>query len=486
MQITKHGTACPLCVPFESKVLIDDVYSGGTWENSKEAYEKVPQAKRAGVRFMSEAMKQGLYHPRCRHGLGTFYIELLEDEKPTKAVAPKAPEKPIEKIMEQEAVAKAKAKTINKIAENKAGYARTAEEAAEFARKMGVKYVAYEKLPLETANTLNEALATLPDDVRPIFVGDSVSLETLWGGKLPRSSKHYYGVTVESINGLHLGYGKGYDFEATGDMVGISASYKTAQKVTEAKEKAQAAYQAKYGRKYFFNMDGKTTPFHEMGHVYVNAKGLPPGFENAAEKWAKETSCDMLKKPSEAWAEAWAAYHTKTTEIPAYIKEYIENVAKNKVENKTASKLLSFDGDGKIFQDKAAFKATFERGEIRTYISPQKQARHIKGSKQFNEYAAALKANGSDNLPSYIREDLKTTDLNKLVVSKLKGNVEMRGGGDYCEFVSCDEIIGYYYSPSRGQYIPTKRAMVKYALGDRNIHIVPVKEVGKFIYETES
>ena len=80
VQITKHGTACPLCVPFEGKVLIDDVYSGGTWENSKEAYEKVPRAKRAGVRFMSEAMKQGLYHPRCRHGLGTFYIELLDDE----------------------------------------------------------------------------------------------------------------------------------------------------------------------------------------------------------------------------------------------------------------------------------------------------------------------------------------------------------------------------------------------------------------------
>lgn len=83
VQITKHGTACPLCVPFENKVLIDDVYSGGTWENSKEAYEKVPKAKRAAVRFMSEAMKEGLYHPRCRHGLGTFYVELLEDEKAT-------------------------------------------------------------------------------------------------------------------------------------------------------------------------------------------------------------------------------------------------------------------------------------------------------------------------------------------------------------------------------------------------------------------
>lgn len=107
VQITRHGTACPLCVPFENKVLIDDVYSGGTWENSKAAYEKVPKAKRAGVRFMSEAMKEGLYHPRCRHGLGTFYIELLEDSEPTKAAAPKEPEKTAEQIAAEEAAAKA-------------------------------------------------------------------------------------------------------------------------------------------------------------------------------------------------------------------------------------------------------------------------------------------------------------------------------------------------------------------------------------------
>lgn len=105
--ITKHGTACPLCVPFEGKVLIDDVYSGGTWENSKEAYEKVPQAKRAGVRFMSEAMKEGLYHPRCRHGLGTFYIELL-DEEPKRIEYPvsKPNEKTIDIIMAEESMAK--------------------------------------------------------------------------------------------------------------------------------------------------------------------------------------------------------------------------------------------------------------------------------------------------------------------------------------------------------------------------------------------
>lgn len=105
VQISKHGTACPLCVPFESKVLIDDVYSGGTWENSKDKYERVPKAKRAGVRLMSEAMKQGLYHPRCRHGLGTFYVDLLDE--PIKATPPKAPEKTAEEIAAEQAAAKA-------------------------------------------------------------------------------------------------------------------------------------------------------------------------------------------------------------------------------------------------------------------------------------------------------------------------------------------------------------------------------------------
>lgn len=61
--ISRHSTSCPLCKPFENKVLIDDVYSGGTQEDGD-------------YMLLSEAMAQGLYHPRCRHGLGTYYPEL--------------------------------------------------------------------------------------------------------------------------------------------------------------------------------------------------------------------------------------------------------------------------------------------------------------------------------------------------------------------------------------------------------------------------
>ena len=61
--ISHHATACKLCRPFERKVLIDDVYSGGKQEDGD-------------YMLLSEAMKLGLFHPRCRHGLGTYYPEL--------------------------------------------------------------------------------------------------------------------------------------------------------------------------------------------------------------------------------------------------------------------------------------------------------------------------------------------------------------------------------------------------------------------------
>jgi hypothetical protein len=126
---------------------------------------------------------------------------------------------------------------------------------------------------------------------------------------------------------------------------------------------------------------------------------------------------------------------------------------------------------------RAKFKKDFADGKISTLISPQKQAKHIKGSKQFNEYVAIMRARGEDNLPSYIREDLKIDDLKKIVVNKLSGNVRINADDSFDEFVMCDEVIGYYYSPCKGEYIPTKCAQVKYSLGKHsNIHIIPAKE----------
>ena len=58
--LNKRFNACPLCMPFEGKVLIDDVWSGGT---SKDGHYPL----------MSSAMAAGLYHPNCKDKHSTYF-----------------------------------------------------------------------------------------------------------------------------------------------------------------------------------------------------------------------------------------------------------------------------------------------------------------------------------------------------------------------------------------------------------------------------
>lgn len=61
--VTAHANTCPLCAPWQGKVLVDDVYCHGTAEEAKEL----------GVPLLSSAMKAGLLHPNCRHTLSTYF-----------------------------------------------------------------------------------------------------------------------------------------------------------------------------------------------------------------------------------------------------------------------------------------------------------------------------------------------------------------------------------------------------------------------------
>ena len=255
-------------------------------------------------------------HPRCRCSVSA-YSDRKEYDEWLDFLSKGGTTDEYNKLKAAEKAQKAqKAKTA------KLSPAKARQQAEEYARSKGVKYVDYSKLPPETANLLNKALDTLPVDVRPLFMGDSQSLEKLWGGKLPRKSKQFYGVTLQCFNGVRG------DFDAFGYMVGISSSYKTADAIVASKKETNARYQQRHnGHSWFFNISGETTPYHEMGHVYAYEKGLPDEFEFAATKWAIDTKCDMLTDPDEAWAEAWAAYHTGKNELPDYIRKYIEDAA---------------------------------------------------------------------------------------------------------------------------------------------------------------
>lgn len=60
---TRHNTSCEKCAKWEGKILIDDVYSGGSKKDGK-------------YPLLSEAMAQGFFHPRCEHSLSTYYKEV--------------------------------------------------------------------------------------------------------------------------------------------------------------------------------------------------------------------------------------------------------------------------------------------------------------------------------------------------------------------------------------------------------------------------
>nr|DAU56388.1 MAG TPA: minor capsid protein [Caudoviricetes sp.] len=58
--MNKRGNPCPKCLPWVGKVLIDDVWSGGS-------------RKDGPYPLMSTAIAAGLYHPRCKDGHVTFF-----------------------------------------------------------------------------------------------------------------------------------------------------------------------------------------------------------------------------------------------------------------------------------------------------------------------------------------------------------------------------------------------------------------------------
>ncbi len=64
--MAKRGNPCPKCLPFVGKVLIDDVWSGGSKDGvDSETGKKYP--------LMSYAISQGLYHPRCKDSHTTYF-----------------------------------------------------------------------------------------------------------------------------------------------------------------------------------------------------------------------------------------------------------------------------------------------------------------------------------------------------------------------------------------------------------------------------
>lgn len=63
VKVNARGIACPMCLQWLDKVYIDDVYGGGTSEESR----------KTGYPLLSTAVAGGLYHPNCKDSCSTYY-----------------------------------------------------------------------------------------------------------------------------------------------------------------------------------------------------------------------------------------------------------------------------------------------------------------------------------------------------------------------------------------------------------------------------
>ena len=69
VRISTYGQCSETCLPWQGRVYVDDVFSGGTKEEAKQ--KKLP--------LLSEAIAGGLFHPNCRHRATTYFYDIKKD-----------------------------------------------------------------------------------------------------------------------------------------------------------------------------------------------------------------------------------------------------------------------------------------------------------------------------------------------------------------------------------------------------------------------
>lgn len=78
--VSQYMQCSPLCLPWQGKVYIDDVYSGGSAEDGD-------------YPLLSTAIKGHLFHPNCRHTMSTYFDGINEVPEPLRNESGEAYEK---------------------------------------------------------------------------------------------------------------------------------------------------------------------------------------------------------------------------------------------------------------------------------------------------------------------------------------------------------------------------------------------------------
>jgi hypothetical protein len=68
VKVSRYGACSPTCLPWQGRVYIDDVYSGGKSDGT--------------YPLLSVAIQAGLFHPNCRHRLSTWFEGINRPDEP--------------------------------------------------------------------------------------------------------------------------------------------------------------------------------------------------------------------------------------------------------------------------------------------------------------------------------------------------------------------------------------------------------------------
>ena len=183
-----HGTACPQCIVWLGKVLVDDVYSGGK-----------PDGKH---QLLSTAMQQGFLHPRCKDGFTTYFPWISSAPDPDAKKSELKAAVAAEKEENRENYAEKQAERYERLAK----YSLDPENQKKYearAKKWRIIAEGYESSSITTG--FNAPAITNPEEVVEEFIS-AIDLPTDEGviAKIRNSVRHMPKEDLDMIRGHGL------------------------------------------------------------------------------------------------------------------------------------------------------------------------------------------------------------------------------------------------------------------------------------------
>ncbi len=438
--VNKRGNPCPKCLPFCGKVLIDDVWSGGSRKDGK-------------YPLMSTAIAHGLYHPRCKDSHTTYFpgISTADDtwtkeeleaigEMNQQEAKQQYAERQVEKFERLEKHSldadnrkqyKQKAESWKQAANEKDGFipAKTLEEAQLFAEKYCRESLMdktfkgkadFKGISLDHANEISEALLEIYENYDfPKITGiKTVDPNSTKGKKLFSSSDAVMAYSpVEHGIYINKSILKNKDTLAAYNKRSEDAwnlVIENMDKLSGSQRKLAERYKTA-GRDLVGNGTAKDYFMHELGH-HAQWEAFDGKTNNAVgarmQQYAGKLSGYATANKSEYFAESFVAYMKGERELldPEYVvfldKKFIAKASGSGIiDLSDAKEVTDVHFVGRI--DRNIYKCVTE--DIRTdeVIITDNQIQHIKDRhpndyERFSKYFTEIVEN-----PDYIIESPK-------------------------------------------------------------------------------